>query len=385
MRRIAAASIALAVTLVVTACGDDGGSGTGTGAGGGDPIKVGHWAPLSGTAAANGKFEANGVKLAVDEVNKNGGILGGRKVELVQRDDGGVPEQSVSVVRRLMEQDQVVALVGGLLSTNTLAVKEVVKGRMLNMVTAAKAPAITDPADPMVKRIDSTLITDTSFMSNYLVSNPTAFPCTKIFMIAEDSDYGKGDSGLYEAAWKKAGKPEIVALERYPFQNTDFSIVLTKVKGSGADCMYVNGNIGEMTALLQQIASANITLPIFAATSNISQPMLKDAGPRAEGIVSGDVYVPAIDNPENKAFVAAYQAAYNAVPERQAAMGYEAMKIVLEAMDKAGTTDSAKVAEAINSGTWATVFGPMKFDGNGQSDMKPSAITVKGGKVEVLS
>ena len=95
--------------------------------------------------------------------------------------------------------------------------------------------------------------------------------------------------------------------------------------------------------------------------------------------------MPAIDNPENKAFVAAYQAAYNAVPERQAAMGYESMKIVLEAIDKAGSTDSAKVAAAIDADTWATVFGPMKFDANGQSDMKPSAITVKDGKIEVLS
>jgi branched-chain amino acid transport system substrate-binding protein len=383
MRRTAAASIALVLTLgAAAACGDESGDGNG---GGGEPIKVGHWAPLSGTAAANGKFEANGVKLAVDEINKNGGILDGRKIELVQRDDGGVPEQSVSVVRRLIEQDRVVALVGGILSTNTLAVKEVVKGRMLSMVTAAKAPAITDPADPMVKRVDSTLVTDTNFMAGFLTSHPDLWPCNKVFMIAEDTDYGKGDSGLYEAAWKKAGKPQVVALERYPFQSTDFSILLTKVKGSGADCLYVNGNIGEMTALLQQIASANITLPIFAATSNISEPMLKDAGPRAEGIVSGDVYVPAIDNPENKAFVSAYQAMFNAVPERQAAMGYEAMKIVLAAMDKAGSTDSAKVADAIGAGTWATVFGPMKFDAKGQSDMKPAAITVKNGKIEVLS
>lgn len=381
-------AVLLAVVLLAAACGDDdsGGSSAGGGEGSNEPpVKIGHWAPLSGTAASNGEFESNGVELAIQQVNDEGGILDGRTIELVQYDDAGAPEQSVSVVQRLLDQDQVEALVGGILSTNTLAVRDVAADRTLMFVTAAKAPDITVDGPSTLFRIDSTLITDTAVMDEYLQENPEALECSKIYMIAEDSDYGKGNAGLYKSYWDESGNPEVVALDYYPFQNTDFTTILTKVRDSEADCLYVNGNIGEMTALLQQIDTVGIDLPIFAATSNISQPMVTNSGPAIEGIVSGDVYVSTLDNPENNAFVEAYSAEYGQPPERQAAMGYATMRILLAAIDAAGSTDPEAVAEVIRSQSWDTVFGPLSFDEEGQSDMSPIPITVEEGKVVPLS
>jgi branched-chain amino acid transport system substrate-binding protein len=373
-----------ALMLGISACGGSSTSNSGSSGAGGPALKIGHWAPLSGSASANGKFEANGVALAVAEVNAAGGVLKGRKVEVVEYDDQGVPDQSVSVVRRLLDQDQVTEIVGGILSGNTIATGAITKGRAVSMVTAAKAAITATTNDPLFFALDSSLATDTAFMQSYLAAHPEKFACTNIFMIAEDSPYGKGDSGLYQGLWQKAGTPKIAALKTYTFQSTDFGTILTQVKNSKADCLYVNGNIGEMTALLQQINSAGIKLPIFAATSNISQPMVKDAGPSMEGIISGDVYDPTIKNAENAKFVADYKAKYGANPERQAALGYTAMKIVLAAVDKAGSTDPAKVADQIRGTTFKTPFGPITFDQGGHSNMKPIVTTVKNGQVSVV-
>lgn len=346
-------------------------------------ITLGYWGPLSGSASANGIFERNGINLAIAEANAHGGI-NGAKVKLVTYDDGGDPAQSVNVVRRLISQDHVSIIVGGLLSGNTLAAEQAVGGQALMMVTAAKSPSITSTSMTNVFRIDSTLVTDTQYMGGFLASHKSIWPCTKVYMIAENSAYGTGDSGLYKALWQTAGTPTIMSLDTYPFQSTDFSTILAKVKSSSADCLYVNGNIGEMTALLQQIGRDGIKLPTFAATSNISQPMVAPAGSAIENIVSGDVYTTSLATPLNPSFIKRYHAKFHYDPERQAALGYVSMQLVLKAIGKAKSTDPAKVGSVIRGNTWPTVFGNLSFDASGQSNLHPAAIRVIKGKVTVI-
>lgn len=373
-----------------TAPDDGGASPTETGADGGgepsgDPIVIGHWAPLSGPAAANGEFEANGVELAIDEANEAGGVLG-RPVELVQYDDETVPENSVNVVRRMLDRDGVQFIVGGIISTSVLAIKDLTADRALTMVTAAKAPAVTEEGHDLLLRTHSTLITDTSFMNDFLQENPDVFPCESIYMIVEDTDYGRGDSGLYTSYWEEQGTPEIVASDTYPLGTTDFTTILTRVGQSDVDCLYVNGNIGQMTALLQQIQTLGIDLPIFAATSNVSQPMADDLGADVvDGIITGDTYVPSLPSEENAAFVELYTEAYGSPPERQAALGYASTRIVLDAIEEAGAADDpAAVAEVIRGRSWDTVFGTLTFDDQGQSDMGAIPITFESGNAAVL-
>jgi branched-chain amino acid transport system substrate-binding protein len=370
---------AVAAVFLAVGCGSSSG-GSSSGSANSGPVQIGYYVGLTGALGESGKFESQGVKLAVSQANAKGGVLGGRKVDLLVQNDNSDPAQAAVVARKFTSQN-VHLVLGGILDQEVFAVEPILGRDTLQMVTAAINAEITEKGLPYVFRVNASGAAGAQTMITYLAGAQSVFPCTKIFMVYEDDSYGTTDANYYINAWKKSGTPAIVGTAKFPYSTTNFGTILPKISSSSANCVFVNGVPTAMEAFFQGYHSEKIKLPVYASVSNISQPMVGPSGPGIEGTVSGDVYLSSLTNSLNKAFVSSYTAQYGQAPERQAAIGYSAAQILMSAIDKAHSTDPADVAKALRSQSWNTVFGPISFDSTGASNLKPFPIQVKSGKI----
>ena len=343
-------------------------------------MQIGYYAGLTGALGESGKFESQGVKLAVSQINAKGGVLHGRKIALVEQNDNSDPAQAAVVARKFVSQG-IHLVVGGILDQEVFAVEPILGSSTLQMVTAAINDQITEKGLPYVFRVNASGSAGAQAMITYLAGAQTVFPCTKIYMVYEDDSYGTTDANYYIQAWKKSGTPAIVGTSTFPYTTTNFGTILPKISSSPANCVFVNGVPTAMEAFFQGYHSEKLKLPVYASVSNISQPMVGPSGPGIEGALSGDVYLSSLTNSLNTAFVSSYTAKYGQAPERQAALGYTAMQLLASAIDKAQSTSPADVAKALRSNTWNTVFGPISFGSTGASNLKPFPIQVQNAKI----
>jgi branched-chain amino acid transport system substrate-binding protein len=370
--------IAVAALFLGAGCSSSGGSSSGSG--NSAPVQIGYYVGLTGALGESGKFESQGVKLAVSQMNAKGGILGGRKVDLLMENDNSDPAQAAVVARKFVSEN-VHLVLGGILDQEVFAVEPILGSSTLQMVTAAINAEITEKGLPYVFRVNASGAVDADTMIRYLAGAQSTFPCTKVFMVYEDDSYGTTDANYYINAWKKSGVPAIVGSAEFPYTTTNFGTILPKISSSSANCVFVNGVPTAIEAFFQGYHSENIKLPVYASVSDISQPMVSPSGPGIANTLSADVYLSSLTDPLNKAFVSAYTAKYGYAPERQAAIGYTAAEILMSAINKAHSTSPADVAKVLRSETWNTVMGPITFNSTGASDLKPFPIQVKNGEI----
>lgn len=393
--RSLAALFSTALVLAACAPAPGGGSPTATGVGSqtsepstaaGEPIKIGIHVPLTGPVAFDGQAHLNGLLLAVKERNEAGGILGGRQVEAIYYDDKGVPEEGVSVVKRLITADKVVAITGSFLSSVTLAVKEVtVENHILHVVSNATAPAITEEFYEYLFRTNSTNAQKADFYAEWIVDK---LQPESVYMLAVNNDYGRAEMDAYQTRWEALdGGPEIMAIEYFLDTDTDFSVYLNKVRAAGPDYMYWATPSSAQNAVFVQQAKAlgfgSAGQPgLLAPGGNLTFAFLELAGEAAEALYTMDNYFIDLPTDKNRAFVEAYTAEYPDAdpPSKYEPMGYNAMNILLDAMDQAGSeTDYEAIVEIVKSTTWDTLYGDITFDQNGQINMPAYGLQIVDG------
>lgn len=371
--------ITVAAALLAAGCGSSSG-GSSASTNNSSPVQIGYYVGLTGALGESGKFESQGVKLAVSQVNAKGGVLGGRKVDLLEENDNSDPAQAAVEARKFVSQG-VHLVLGGILDQEVFAVEPILGRSTLQMVTAAINAEITEKGLPYVFRVNASGAVDAQTMITYLAGAQATFPCTKVFMVYEDDSYGTTDADYYINAWKKSGSPAIVGSATFPYSTTNFGTILPKIASSSANCIFVNGVPTAIEAFYQGYHSEKMKQIVYASVSDISQPMVGPSGSGIEGTLSADVYLASLTNPLNKAFVSSYTAMYGQAPERQAAIGYSAAQILMSAINKAHSTSPAAVAKVLRSQSWNTVLGPISFDSKGNSDLKPFPIQVKNGQI----
>jgi branched-chain amino acid transport system substrate-binding protein len=390
------------LALVIAACGPapgsdglptpvDGTSDESIGPAGatGEPIKIGIHVPLTGPAAFDGEAHLNGMLLAVKERNEVGGILGGRPVEAIYYDDKGVPEEGVSVVKRLITADEVVAITGSFLSSVTLAVKEVtVENQILHVVSNATAPAITEEFYKYLFRTNSTNAQKADFYAEWIVDK---LQPESVYMLAVNNDYGRAEMEAYQTRWEALeGGPDIMAIEYFPDTETDFSVYLNKVRAAAPDYVYWATPASSQNAVFVQQAKAlgfgtEGQPGLLAPGGNLTFAFLELAGQAAEDLYTMDNYFITLPTDKNLAFVEAYTAEYPDAdpPSKYEPMGYNAMNILLDAMDEAGSeTDYDAIMETVKSTTWDTLYGEITFDQNGQINMPAYGLQIVDGQFE---
>lgn len=315
-------------------------------------IKIGAFYPMTGANAAKGKLNQNGTDLAVKDINAAGGLLG-MQVQVVYEDTKSLATEVPNVVRKLIEQDKVVALLGEVASSNSLAAAPV----LMQLKRPAVSPTSTnvkvtqDPNDltkvnPYYFRACFLDPVQGIAMANFAYDKLEKKTAALIYNIAQD--YNKGLAEAFKGRFIANGGT-IVAEETYPNETQDFKPLLTKIKDKNPGIIVTPNTYAESGLILKQAKELGMDDFIFIAGDSTHAPkVIEIAGEDAvKNLYLTTLYVQDDPDPKAKAFADKYKAAYNADPNSNACFSYESMMIIAEAIKKAGKTDPEAIRTAI--------------------------------------
>ncbi len=379
MKRKTAVLIALMLvfSLVLTACGGGGGN-----AGGGanapkevTEIKIGGIFPLSGPIATFGQSSREGIELAFEEINAKGGVLG-KQLRFIVEDNKSVQAESATAAQKLINQDGVVAILGPVASSNSLAAAPIAQDARIPLLTPTSTnPAVTQVGDFIFRAafIDPF---QGAVMANFATKNLEA----KRAAILTDagSDYSKGLADVFRAVFTENGG-EIVAEEFFMTGDTDFNSILTIVKNQNPDVVFVPAYYDTVGLILDQ-AKNNVGFSrdvIFLGADGWDSPVLFElAGDAADGFFFSNHYSPDVDSPEVRAFLDAYRAKFNGkTPDALAALAYDAAYMLAAAIEKAGSIDPVAIRDALAVVEITGVSGTIRLNEN--RDPVKSAVIIK--------
>lgn len=371
MKRIFLSLLVLASMLVsFTACVQKGGDGGNSTAPTGDTIKVGVYGDLSGQTASFGQSTKNGVELAFEEINNAGGV-NGKKLQMVMEDDRGRPEEAKTVISKLINQDKVVAVLGEVASSNSLAAAPVAQESKIPMITPSSTnPKVTEVGD-YISRVCFIDPFQGSVMAKFAAKSLGAK--TAAILGDVNSDYSKGLTQFFEEEFTKQGG-RVVTKESYTQNDPDFKAQLTKIRQTNPDVLYIPGYYSQVGIIAKQARELGMNLPLLGGDGWDSPELWKLGGNALEKAYISNHYSADNPAPEIQNFVKAYQAKYKTAPDSLAALAYDAAKVLVDAMKRAGSTDSAKLKDAINATkNFAGVTGSITLDSS-RNAVKPAVV-----------
>jgi len=347
------------------------------------PVRIGAILPLSGAGTFEGQLGLEGMQAAANIINAKGGILGGRKIEIVSYDDKSSPDEGVSAARRAIEQDKVDALVANMFSPIALAMKEVTRGKILHMVLAPQHPKVTEEGHKWLFRLNETTVMRGGNFSKFICTNMNL---KSVAILAINDDYGRAEAGNY-GKWLAECGVAVKGTEFFQGTDTDFNIQLTKIRGMQADGIYVAASATSQGATIyRQIKQLGYRGTVIASGGNMNPKLIELSGASIEGVYSVSPYVEDVPNPIAAAWRVEYAKNYKNATSFVASLAAAGLEVTAAAMDKAGTsTDYDKIAEAIRGNTWNTVLGDTKFDNIGQGFIASYIVQVKDGKIVTTS
>lgn len=331
------AALAAALALTIAACGSStetsgsGGSAS-PGAASGEPIKVGAVLSLTGTYAGLGEGEKNVIDMEVKRINDAGGI-NGRPLEIIIEDDATDEAKAAAAAAKLIEQDEVVALLGATGSGQTMAMRGDVDRAGIPQVSMAGATAITNPVDPLVFSTPWSNLIVVPFTLQYLKDQGI----TKIGLISDSGGFGKDGQAVITEEAPNYGI-EIVDDETFNPGDTDMSAQLTKIKNSGAEAIVMWTAGAEAATIVKNARDLGIDLPVIGSHGIARREFIEGAGEAAEGIVlpAGKILLPETYGEGTDAYTVAtdfidrYTAAYGEAPSTFAGYAYDALNLVVE-------------------------------------------------------
>lgn len=331
--------------------GTNGGGQAGGEGGQKGPIKIGANLELAGDVSSYGQSIAEGIDLAVEEINKAGGI-NGQTIDLVKFDNKSDAAESTNGAIKLMTQDKVVAIIGAATSGNTKAMTQLANDNKIPVITpTGTAEDVTFKDGKLNEYMFRTCFID-PFQGD--VAGRFALNDLKVKKAAvyvdNASDYSKGLGESFKAAFTKGGG-EIVSEESFVAKDTDFRSTLTRIGGTKPDFLYVPAYYQEVGLIVKQARELGITVPIMGGDGLDSPTMLDLAGADAlNQVYLTNHYSSKDPDPEIQKFVEAFKAKYNGKePDAFAALGYDSVKFLADAIKRAGSTDSTKIKDALAS------------------------------------
>jgi branched-chain amino acid transport system substrate-binding protein len=297
----------------------------------GNEILVGEYGSLSGSEATFGISTSEGVNLAFAEKNKAGGIKG-KKIKLITLDNQGKPEEARAAVQRLVTQDRVVAVIGEVASSRTLAAAPVAQQYKVPMISPSSTnPKVTEVGDYIFR---------VCFIDPFqgLVMAKFAHQEIKKQKVAilrdVKSDYSTGLADVFAAEFKKMGG-EIVADESYQAGETDFKAQLTQIKGTKPEAIFVPGYYTEVGLIARQARQLGLSVPLLGGDGWDSEKLSELGQDAIKGSYFSNHYTTESTDPIVIEFIKKYREAYKGkTPDGLAALGYDAAKILIEAMER---------------------------------------------------
>ncbi|HEX8368397.1 MAG TPA: ABC transporter substrate-binding protein [Pyrinomonadaceae bacterium] len=345
MKRIFLSLLVLASVLMsFTACVDKSGSG-GTTTGGGDTIRIGVYGDTTGATSSFGQSTKNGIQLAFEEINAAGGV-NGKKLEMVFEDDQGTPEKAKTVISKLINQDKVVAVLGEVASSNSLAAAPVAQEAKIPMITPSSTnPKVTEIGD-YISRVCFIDPFQGAVMAKF--ASNTLGAKTAAILGDNSSDYSKGLTQFFEQEFTKLGG-RIITKQTYAQRDQDFKAQLTQMRDQKPDVIYIPGYYSEVGIIAKQARELGMNQPLLGGDGWDSPELWKLGGAALSPAYISNHYSADNPAPEIQNFVKTYQAKFSVAPDSLAALAYDSAKVLADAIKRAGGTDSAKLRDAINS------------------------------------
>lgn len=346
-------------------------------------VRIGSASPLTGPQAHIGIDIRNGVQLAIDDLNSAGVEIGGKKVkfELVAEDDEANPTKATTVAQKLVDA-KVAAVVGHFNSGASIPASKIYSDAGIPQISPSSTnPKYTQQGFKTAFRVVAHDDQQGPTLARFAIEKLKA---KTIAVIDDSTAYGQGLADAFEATVKAAGA-KIVAREHTTDKDTDFTAILTKIKGRKPELIMFGGIDPQAGPMVKQMAALGIKAKFIGGDGMQTPNFIKLAGNAAEGVMASMPGLPKEQMPGGKAFIDKYKAKFNAEVELFAPMGYDAVMVFVEAMKRAGSADPARFLPEIGKTSYQGVIGPIAFDEKG--DLKNGPITiyvVKGDKWEPL-
>ncbi len=349
-----------------------------------EPIKIGVVTPLSGTYAPIGQQVRWGLDLAVKEINAAGGVMG-RQIELLYEDEEANPAVATQKAEKLFQVSKVDFLTGTVNSGSTLAVGQLAeRNNRLIATTVSFADSITgDKCSPNVFRVNARAGMQSAALAEWLAKEK---PKANVFFIGPDYEMGRSTVAAFKKAAEAKGAKTVGEVFA-PLDNKDYSPFFGQIRAAKPNVIYTSVAGNDTVRLFTQMSEygVNRNVTIVGASGTVTSQNLSAIGKAAEGFVTGVGYSPKLDTPENKKFVAAFQAAYKALPDLYGADSYGVLYFYKAAAEKAGSVDTDKVRGAMRDLEWSTPQGRKKMRaGDHQAMQEMYAVTVRNGQFDII-
>jgi branched-chain amino acid transport system substrate-binding protein len=340
------------------------------------PILIGGVAPITGPAATFGKSTKQGYELALEEWNAKGGVLG-RKVEMIFEDDKADPTEAANAFSKLINDNHVVAIVGSVTSSCSLAGAPIAQRNEVPMITPTSTnPKVTKAGDYIFRACFIDPFQGT-VAAKFVSENLGAKKAGVIYDIGQD--YNTGLAEFFKKGFESLGGT-IVAYEGYPDGTTDFNTQLTKIIDAKPDVIYSPNYYNDDGLIAKQARSLGFTGPIVGGDGWDSPDLFKIGGDAVNNCYFTNHFSKDSKDPKVQSFVKKYTEKYGEAPDALAALGYDAMNIMLTAIQNAGSTDGAKIKDALKNIDYQGVTGHIKFDQDRNPVKSAVIIKIENGK-----
>ncbi len=343
------AAAALALGAGVLGCGNKG-SGAGDGSGPGKAPasatewKVGAYLSLSGEETAFGVDTKEGIELAVDEINKAGGVKG-KPIKVLYEDDKSKPDEATNKVLQLIDRDGAVAILGEVASSRSRAGGIVANKKKIPMITPSSTHPDVTKDRPYVFRVCFTDDVQGKMGAQFIVNTLGKKKVALFF--ASDDLYSSGLAKEFREEVKRLGG-ELVIEKSFLKKETNFTTYINEIKSANPEMIYAPIYYSSMAPIARQAKAAGLSGSMFVGSDGWdANELLRDAGEELEGAYFTNHYAPDVPWPNSQAFVAKYRERYNRIPSSLAAQGYDAARLLADAIKRAKADTPDGIRDAI--------------------------------------
>jgi branched-chain amino acid transport system substrate-binding protein len=345
----------------------------------GDPIKVGEYMSLTGKEASFGQSTHRGILLAFEELNAAGGVLG-RPLQLVAEDNQTRSGESATIAKKLITRDKVVALIGEAASGRTLEAAPLAQAAKIPMI----APAATNPKVTQV----GSYIFRVCFIDPFQGTVMAKFAredlkAQRVAILSSVSNaYSVGLAKFFRETFTAAGGT-LVAEQKYSEGDKDFRAQLTAIRAADADLVFVPGYYTESALIVRQARDLGLNVPFIGGDGWVADQLLDIGGAALNGCYYSTHFSPENQDPAVQAFVQRFKARWGAEnPDAFAALGYDAARVLADAITRAGTTDGPKLRDALAATkNFAGITGVTTIDQNRDASKPAAIIAIRDGKL----
>jgi branched-chain amino acid transport system substrate-binding protein len=340
-----------------------------------DQIKVGEFASMSGGSASFGQSSHNGTALAVAEINAAGGVLG-KPINLITEDDRSLAGEPSTIVRKLISEDGVVAVLGEVASSKSLEAAPICQENKIPMISPASTNAKVTQVGDYIFRV--------CFIDPFQGKVMAKFALSKgwqnvAILTDVKQDYSVGLAKAFQDAFTASGGTVVKSLD-YSTGDKDFRAQLTDIKAAHPDAIFVPGYYGEVALIAREARQLGIKAPLLGGDGWVGESLLKVAGHALDGSFFSNHYSQDDPSPVIQNFVKTYEAKYGDKPDAMAALGYDSAKILADAITRAGTTAEPQLRDAIASTKdFKGVTGDITLDADRNATKAAVILTIANG------